>query len=198
MRRGEGGNFSHTRHFDPEEIRVLDIVQYEGRSQIVLRGLDLDVVELDAFHVPDIEAVRGHVAEVDHRTRRLPTGCLCAPAALSAQARLCASGTQRPPGPRTLGRGGATNIVGSGYVSSYSGGWNAASSLGSAALVQNLDIADLHVFDLVARNPADDRAQLRATEFEHTRLLMITRFNVPTGVPSGPRIRFPAAGRWAR
>src|ERR1019366_6864161 len=31
--------------------------------------------------------------------------------------------------------------------------------LGPPALVQNLDIADLHVFDQVARNPADNRAQ---------------------------------------
>ena len=32
----------------------------------------------------------------------------------------------------------------------------------------------------------------RETEFEHTRLSMITRFSVPTGVPCGARMRLPS------
>ena len=45
------------RHFDPEEVGVLDFVQYESRPQIFFIGSDLNVIELNALYVPHVESV---------------------------------------------------------------------------------------------------------------------------------------------
>jgi hypothetical protein len=52
-RRRPGG----LRHSDPEEVGVLDVIQYESRPQVALTGPDLNVIELNALYVPYEETV---------------------------------------------------------------------------------------------------------------------------------------------
>ena len=50
-------NPGRLRHSDSEEVGILHVVQHESRPQVFLFGPDLDVVELNALHVPHVEAV---------------------------------------------------------------------------------------------------------------------------------------------
>jgi len=54
-RRNSGG----MRHFDPEEVGVLDTVQYEGWPQVVFFGPDLNVIELNTIYVPHVNPCEG-------------------------------------------------------------------------------------------------------------------------------------------
>jgi len=53
----EFGNPGDLGDLDPEEVDVLDVVQDKGGAQVFPGGADLDVVELNAIDVADIEAV---------------------------------------------------------------------------------------------------------------------------------------------
>jgi hypothetical protein len=53
----EGGRTVGMRHFDPEEVGVLDAFQDESRPQVLFIGLDLNVVELNTLYVPHVESV---------------------------------------------------------------------------------------------------------------------------------------------
>src|SRR5262245_23122363 len=59
----EDGRRDGVRDLDTEEVGVLDIFEHERRTLIILFGANFDVVELDAFDVADIEAVRGHAVQ---------------------------------------------------------------------------------------------------------------------------------------
>src|ERR1035438_2902422 len=52
------------RHFDPEEVGVLDVLQYESRPQVFFIGSDLNVIKLNALYVPHVKPVRRHAVLV--------------------------------------------------------------------------------------------------------------------------------------
>src|ERR1035438_2186081 len=60
---GKDGRIRLVRRADAEEVNVAHVIEHKRRTQVRLRGYDLDVVEPDARGMTDVETVRRHGAE---------------------------------------------------------------------------------------------------------------------------------------